>query len=151
MPKIIDRLRQEQERKLALLRKKQDEEKILRRQTQELDRKIRTHRLCQRAGILESYLKEPLILDDGDIAELIGFIFSCPDVRKKEEELLAKRREKILRDENAPRNISGDDNSNVMANDMRNVSRDISRSGSAEVKRDYSSQQNLKCLQEEDT
>lgn len=108
MPMKIDRLRLEQGRKLALLQKKRDEEKILIRQTKELDRKLRTHRLCQRAGILESYLKEPLTLEDEDIAELIGFIFSHPDVRKKEEELLSKRQEKIIGNEMVPAEVKGE-------------------------------------------
>ena len=53
---------------------------------------IYTHRLCTRAGMLETFLKEPTTLTD-DVMELLTFIFHSEAVQKKLDLLIANRKE----------------------------------------------------------
>ena len=63
------------ERKLTAAMHK---EKRLQSELKRLTRSERTHRLCTRAGMLETFLKEPTTLTDDDVMELLTFIFhSC--------------------------------------------------------------------------
>ena len=55
-------------------------EKILVSQSAELTRKQRTHRLCTRGGMLESFLIHPGKLTDGQVMELLSIAFRTPDV-----------------------------------------------------------------------
>ena len=48
----------------ARLRRAQHEEKILEHQMKQLTRKERTHRLCTRGAMLESFLIRPEVLTD---------------------------------------------------------------------------------------
>ena len=58
-----------------------------------LTRSERTHRLCTRAGMLETFLREPTILTDDDVMELLTFIFHSEAVQKKLNMLIANRKE----------------------------------------------------------
>ena len=60
------------ERKLTAAMHK---EKRLQSELKRLTRSGRTHRLCTRAGMLETFLKEPTTLTDDDVMELLTFIF----------------------------------------------------------------------------
>ncbi len=60
------------ERKLTAAMHK---EKRLQSELKRLTRSERTHRLCTRAGMLETFLKEPTTLTDDDVMELLTFIF----------------------------------------------------------------------------
>lgn len=64
-----------------------------------LTRSERTHRLCTRAGMLESFLKEPTVLTDEDVMELLAFIFQSEAVQKKLNLLIECRRETQEADE----------------------------------------------------
>ena len=64
-----------------------------------LTRSERTHRLCTRAGMLESFLKEPTVLTDEDVMELLTFIFRSEAVQKKLNLLIESRRETQEADE----------------------------------------------------
>ena len=55
-------------------------EKILAHQSAELTRKQRTHRLCTRGGMLESFLIHPGKLTDEQVMELLSIAFRTPDV-----------------------------------------------------------------------
>mgnify|MGYP000335089728 FL=1 len=55
-----------------------------------LTRSERTHRLCTRAGMLETFLKEPTTLTDDDVMELLTFIFHSEAIQKKLDLLIAK-------------------------------------------------------------
>ena len=68
-------------------------EKRLQHELKQLTRSERTHRLCTRAGMLESFLKEPTILTDDDVMELLTFIFHSEAVQKKLNMLIEKRKE----------------------------------------------------------
>ena len=77
------------ERKLTAARHR---EKQLESEMKRLTRSERTHRLCTRAGMLETFLKEPTLLTDDDVMELLTFLFHGEAARKKLKELIEKRR-----------------------------------------------------------
>ena len=68
-------------------------EKRLQHELKQLTRSERTHRLCTRAGMLETFLKEPTVLTDDDVMELLTFIFQSEAVQKKLNLLIEKRKE----------------------------------------------------------
>ena len=69
------------------------QEKQLQHELKQLTRSERTHRLCTRAGMLETFLREPTILTDDDVMELLTFIFHGEAVQKKLNMLIEKRKE----------------------------------------------------------
>ena len=74
-------------------------EKRLQSELKRLTRSERTHRLCTRAGMLETFLKGPTVLIDEDVMELLTFIFQSKAVRKKLDRLIESRRETPEADE----------------------------------------------------
>ena len=74
-------------------------EKRLQSELKRLTRNERTHRLCTRAGMLETFLKEPTVLTDEDVMELLTFIFQSEAVQKKLNLLIESRRETQEADE----------------------------------------------------
>mgnify|MGYP005870821215 CR=1 FL=1 len=86
-------LRSEKAKAEQKLRSCQHREKILERRMSELNRRERVHRLCTRAGMLETFLKEPTTLTDDDVMELLTFIFHSEAVQKKLDLLIANRKE----------------------------------------------------------
>lgn len=84
------------ERKLTAAKHK---EKRLQNELKRLTRSERTHRLCTRAGMLETFLKEPTTLTDDDVMELLTFIFRSEAVQKKLNLLIEKRKETLATDE----------------------------------------------------
>lgn len=78
------------EKKLTAAKHK---EKRLQSELKRLTRSERTHRLCTRAGMLETFLKEPTLLTDEDVMELLTFIFQSEAVQKKLNLLIESRRE----------------------------------------------------------
>lgn len=84
------------EKKLTAAKHK---EKRLQSELKRLTRSERTHRLCTRAGMLESFLKEPTLLTDEDVMELLTFIFQSEAVQKKLNLLIESRRETQEADE----------------------------------------------------
>ena len=73
-------LRNEKVKAEQKLRSCQHREKILERQIPELTRKARVHRLCTRAGMLESFLVCPGELTDDQVMELLKISFRQPEV-----------------------------------------------------------------------
>lgn len=84
------------ERKLTAAKHK---EKRLQSELKRLTRSERTHRLCTRAGMLETFLKEPTVLTDEDVMELLTFIFQSEAVQKKLNLLIESRRKTQEADE----------------------------------------------------
>ena len=84
------------EKKLTAAKHK---EKRLQSELKRLTRSERTHRLCTRAGMLETFLKEPTVLTDEDVIELLTFIFQSEAVQKKLNLLIESRRETQEADE----------------------------------------------------
>lgn len=88
----LEKLKHEQyvaEKKLTAAKHK---EKRLESEIKRLTRSERTHRLCTRAGMLETFLREPTILTDDDVMELLTFIFHSEAVQKKLNMLIEKRK-----------------------------------------------------------
>ena len=79
------------EKKLTVARHR---EKQLQHELKQLTRSERTHRLCTRAGMLETFLKEPTLLTDDDVMELLTFIFHSEAVQKKLNLLMENRKER---------------------------------------------------------
>ena len=91
----LEKLRHERyvaERKLTAARHR---EKQLESEMKRLTRSERTHRLCTRAGMLETFLKEPTLLTDDDVMELLTFLFHGEAAQKKLD-LLIENRKKML-------------------------------------------------------
>ena len=88
----LEKLKHDQyvaERKLTAAKHK---EKRLESEIKRLTRSERTHRLCTRAGMLETFLREPTVLTDDDVMELLTFIFHCEAVQKKLDFLIENRK-----------------------------------------------------------
>ena len=73
-------LRSEKAKAEQQLRYYQHREKILEHQIPELTRKARVHRLCTRAGMLESFLIAPEELTNDQVMELLKIAFRQPEV-----------------------------------------------------------------------
>ena len=89
----LEKLKQQKyvaEKKLAAAKHK---EKRLESEIKRLTRSERTHRLCTRGGMLETFLREPATLTDDDVMELLTFIFHSEAVQKKLNMLIEKRKE----------------------------------------------------------
>ena len=98
MSEELEKLRHKQyvaERKLTAAKHK---EKRLQSELKRLTRSERTHRLCTRAGMLETFLKEPTVLTDENVMELLTFIFQSETVQKKLNLLIESRRETLTTD-----------------------------------------------------
>ena len=88
----LEKLKQQKyvaEKKLTAAKHK---EKRLESEIKRLTRSERTHRLCTRAGMLETFLREPTLLTDDDVMELLTFLFHWEAAQKKLKELIEKRR-----------------------------------------------------------
>ena len=88
----LEKLKHDQyvaERKLTAAKHKQ---KRLENEVKRLNRSERTHRLCTRAGMLEAFLREPTVLTDDDVMELLTFIFRNEAVQKKLNLLIENRK-----------------------------------------------------------
>ena len=91
----LEKLKHEQyvaEKKLTAAKHR---EKRLESELKRLTRSERTHRLCTRAGMLETFLREPTILTDDDVMELLTFLFHGEAAQKKLD-LLIENRKKML-------------------------------------------------------
>lgn len=84
------------EKKLTAARHK---EKQLEHELKRLTRSERTYRLCTRAGMLETFLREPTLLTDDDVMELLTFLFQSDDAKKKLDTLIEKRRKTLATDD----------------------------------------------------
>ena len=89
----LEKLKHDQyvaERKLTAAKHR---EKRLESEIKRLTRSERTHRLCTRAGMLEAFLREPTVLTDDDVMELLTLIFQSEAVQKKLDLLIENRKE----------------------------------------------------------
>lgn len=93
MSEELEMLRHKQyvaERKLTAGKHK---EKRLQSELKRPTRSERTHRLCTRAGMLETFLKEPTVLTDEDVMKLLTLMLHSEAVQKKLNLLIESRRE----------------------------------------------------------
>ena len=98
MSEELKKLRHKQyvaERKLTAAKHK---EKRLQSELKRLTRSERTHRLCTRAGMMETFLREPTVLTDDDVMELLTFIFHSEAVQKKLNLLIENRENELATD-----------------------------------------------------
>ena len=94
----LEKLKHDQyvaERKLTAAKHK---EKRLESEIKRLTRSERTHRLCTRAGMLEKFLREPTLLADDDVMELLTFLFHDEAAQRKLDTLIEKRRKMLTTD-----------------------------------------------------
>lgn len=75
MNEKLEALNQEIEKTEKKLRRAQHEEKRLEHQIKTLTRKERTHRLCTRAAMLESYLPHPEAITDEQVSLFLKLLF----------------------------------------------------------------------------
>ena len=80
MSEKLKKLKHEQYVAEQKLRSCQHREKILKHQMSELNRRERVHRLCTRAGMLESFLVCPGELTDDQVMELLKISFRQSEV-----------------------------------------------------------------------
>ena len=95
MSEELETLRHKQyvaEHKLTAAKHK---EKRLQNELKRLTRSERTHRLCTRAGMLETFLKEPTLLTDDDVMELLTFLFHSEAAQKKLDMLIEERKKTL--------------------------------------------------------
>ena len=83
------------EKKLTAAKHK---EKRLQSELKRLTRGERTHRLCTRAGMLETFLRKPTVLTDDDVMELLTFIIHSEAVQKKLNLLIEDRENELATD-----------------------------------------------------
>lgn len=68
-------------------------ERQLQQEIKRLTRSERTHRLCTRGGMLETFLREPILLTDDDVMELLRFLFHSEAAQKKLGLLIERRKD----------------------------------------------------------
>ena len=88
----LEKLNRELEKSEKKLRKALNDEKALQHQLKQLTRKERTHRLCTRGGMLESFLQEPERLTDDDVMLLLKLIFHRQDTQELLKKLLEREK-----------------------------------------------------------
>lgn len=89
MNEKLEALNQEIEKTEKKLRRAQHEEKILEHQIKTLTRKERTHRLCTRAAMLESYLPHPEAITDEQVSLFLKLLFRQDSTRQLMEKMFA--------------------------------------------------------------
>ena len=89
MNEKLEKLNQEIEKTEKKLRWAQQEEKRLTHQAKALTRKERTHRLCTRAAMLESYLPHPEAITDEQVSLFLKLLFRQDSTRQLMEKVFA--------------------------------------------------------------
>ena len=89
MNEKLKKLNQQLAKSEARLRRAQHEEKILEHQMKQLTRKERTHRLCTRGAMLESYLPHPEAITDEQVSVFLKLLFHKDSTRQLMEKVFA--------------------------------------------------------------
>ena len=89
MNEKLEKLNQEIEKAEKKLRWAEQEEKRLIHQAKTLTRKERTHRLCTRAAMLESYLPHPEAVTDDQVSLFLKLLFRQDSTRQLMEKVFA--------------------------------------------------------------
>ena len=84
----IKKLREEIEDANERLRYYSQQEKMTLSEIRRLTRRERTHRLCTRGGMVESFIKKPELLTDDQVMELLTLAFRQPEVSERLQEML---------------------------------------------------------------
>jgi len=80
--KKLKKINQDIEKAENRLRRAEQEEKILQNRLKTLNRKERTHRLCTRGAMLESYLPQPEILTDEQVNMVLKILFNSNSINQ---------------------------------------------------------------------
>lgn len=86
----LEKINQDIVKTESRLKRAEQEEKILQHKLKTLNRKERTHRLCTRGAMLESYLPQSEILTDEQIGKILNIIFNKNDIKQILNKLLEK-------------------------------------------------------------
>ncbi len=86
-PQTLEELYAEKEKAQEELRKAKQKEKILNHQLSKLTRNARTHRLCTRGAMLETFLSHPELLEDDEIMNLLKVVFHTDQAERNVEKL----------------------------------------------------------------
>ena len=86
-PETLEELYAEKERTEEELRKAMQKEKILNHQLSKLTRNARTHRLCTRGAMLETFLPNPELLSDDEVLNALKLIFHTEQAERILEKL----------------------------------------------------------------
>ena len=89
MSEKLDKINQQIQKAEAQLRRAKHEEKILEHQAKVLTRKGRTHRLCTRGAMLESYFPHPEAVTDEQVSTILKLLFHQDSTRQIMERVLA--------------------------------------------------------------
>ncbi len=84
----IVKLREEIEYANERLRYYKQQEKMTLSEIRRLTRRERTHRLCTRGGMVESFIKKPELLTDDQVMELLTLAFRQSEVSERLQEML---------------------------------------------------------------
>ena len=87
----LEKLNWELEKSEKKLRKAINDEKALQHQLKQLTRKERTHRLCTRGAMLESFLIRPEVLTDDDVMDILKQAFSQTGMKEVVAESVKRR------------------------------------------------------------
>lgn len=87
----LEKLNVEIEKAEAKLRRAGDREKMLKHRMKKLTRNGRTHRLCTRGAMLESYLPDPESVTDEQVSAILKIFFHRGDARQLMEQALAEK------------------------------------------------------------
>ena len=87
----LEKVNRERAKGEARLLRAQHEEKILAHHINQLTRKERTHRLCTRGAMLESFLIRPEVLTDDDVMDILKQAFSQTGMKEVVAESVKRR------------------------------------------------------------
>ena len=87
-----NKIEEQLKRTEARLQKTKEEKKALQTRKKLLAEQVENERLCSRGRILESFLREPLILNNEDISYLLNLMFRSSFSQNKLAELIAVRK-----------------------------------------------------------
>ncbi len=85
-----DRLAQQLQSAQRRERELQRQRRVLVREQAQLDRKKRNRRIFTRGGMLEAFMREPLLLTDDQVYRLLQTAFNTREVRDAEDEMIAE-------------------------------------------------------------
>ncbi len=85
------------------------QQQILLHEQAQLNRKKRNHRIFTRGGMLEAFLKRPLLLSDDQVYRLLQTAFNTREVKTMESRLLSEAEHDFCRDKSANGTIDGSD------------------------------------------
>jgi len=94
MSEELNRLRHKRNKAERQLRKAENDLKAIQHGMKQMTRAERTHRLCTRGGMLETFLREPLLLTDDDVMEILRFVLHGESSQKMVDAVIARRRKR---------------------------------------------------------